>query len=80
MNTNKIQNIQLNIKKIQNIQLECFNRCSHNEYMLSYLLSQASLRKRRKYGNTKEEPSEEDLQLVPNEEDMQDLFDEDIGF
>lgn len=56
--------------------------CSHNEYMLSYLLSQATLRKRRKHNNTaREEQNQEDSQVVPcEEEEMQDLFDDDIDF
>lgn len=56
-----------------------FNRCSHNEYMLSYLLSQATLRKKRKHSTPKEEQNQEDSQVVPHkEEEMQDLFDDDI--
>lgn len=49
--------------------------------MLSYLLSQATLRKRRKLNTAKEEQSQEDSQVVPcEEEEMQDLFDDDIDF
>lgn len=54
--------------------------CSHNEYMLSYLLSQASLRKKRKNDTPKEEQSiNEDSHVAPDEEHMEDLFDEDFS-
>ncbi|XP_045109366.1 periodic tryptophan protein 2 homolog [Portunus trituberculatus] len=55
--------------------------CSHNEYMLSYLLSQASLRKKRKTDNTPKEEQEEDedSHVVPSEEQIEDLFDEDLS-
>lgn len=47
--------------------------------MLSYLLSQASLRKKRKTDTTsKEQDEDEDSHVVPTEEQMEDLFDEDL--
>lgn len=48
--------------------------------MLSYLLSQASLRKKRKNDTPKEEQSiNEDSHVAPDEEHMEDLFDEDFS-
>ena len=48
--------------------------------MLSYFLSQASLRKKRKNDTSKEEQViDEDSHVVPDEQ-MEDLFDEDFTF